>query len=332
MSYSLICTAKGCQFYQKESIPKLESGFLLLEIQKATICGSDYMVLHGSHPYKKYPAILGHEFIGKVINNNGISIFKEQQWVTALSYGYCGYCEYCRVKRYNHCSKKITYNTAGSGGAFSNHMIVHHSSLAFLPDNSDLFVLSEPLSIVIHALNKISITPTTKILIIGAGAMGLLSAITCQETYGACDITFIEKNVSRKNFLIELGFTVVDEQVAVVENKFDVMIVAGGNKLNFSQILKLTVVGGELLFISYFDTISQLDMNTIVRKELKFSGSFLSTLDDLKQAIDILHLSTTTHSKLEKIITKKIHFKELKNHMITGNSDGKVLIESIGYL
>ncbi len=146
MNYSLVCTEKGSQSYQPELRPQLSDGYLLLEVQQATICGSDYMVLHGIHPYKQYPAILGHELVGKVINANGIAAFKEQQLVTALSYGFCGHCEHCNNQRYNHCSKKVTYNTAGSSGAFSKHMIVHHSSLMALPEhsNSNLFVLAEP--------------------------------------------------------------------------------------------------------------------------------------------------------------------------------------------
>ncbi|CAM3642600.1 zinc-dependent alcohol dehydrogenase [Xenorhabdus thuongxuanensis] len=334
MNYSLICIEKDYQSYQQESLSELKPGFLLLEIQQATICGSDYMVLHGNHPYKQYPAILGHEFIGRVTNTNNISRFKDQQLVTALSYGYCGNCELCQIKRYNHCLKKITYNTAGSGGAFSKHMVVHHSSLVSLPDDSDshLFVLAEPLSIVIHAVNKVSIIPTTKILIIGAGAMGQLSAIVCQETYGACDIVFVEKNPTRRDFVAGLGFTTIDEYAALTKNHFDIMIVAGGSQLNFSQILRLMAIGSTILLISYFDTISQFDMNIIVRKELKISGSFLSIPDDLHKAVDILNNATAKRSKLEKIITTKIHFNKLKDYMLTGYSNGKVLIESIGHL
>ncbi|CDG16713.1 zinc-dependent alcohol dehydrogenase [Xenorhabdus doucetiae] len=336
MNYSLICMKKGYQFYQKESPLELKPDFLLLEIQQATICGSDYMVLHGNHPYKQYPAILGHEFVGKIINTNSTSRFKEKQFVTALSYGYCGHCKFCQIKRYNHCLKKITYNTAGSGGAFSKHMVVHHSSLVPLPDNSDsdshLFVLAEPLSIVIHALNKVSIVPTTKILIIGAGAIGQLSALVCQETYSAYEIIFVEKNPARRDFVAGLGFITIDDYSALTENHFDIMIVAGGNQLNFSQILNLMAIGSTILLISYFDTISQFDMNVIVRKELKVSGSFLSTPGDLQQAVGMLNSATTMHSQLEKIITIKIHFNELKDYMLNGNSNGKVLIESIGNL
>lgn len=52
MHYSLICTGKGKQHYAPELSEPVPCDFLRLEVNVATICGSDYMVLQGTHPYK----------------------------------------------------------------------------------------------------------------------------------------------------------------------------------------------------------------------------------------------------------------------------------------
>ncbi|MEI8634926.1 alcohol dehydrogenase catalytic domain-containing protein [Vibrio sp. PP-XX7] len=96
----------------------MDSGYVLVQIKLASICGSDYMVLQKTHPYKKYPAILGHEFVGEVINNGHIENINIGDKVTALSYGFCGKCEACLNPKSKSLPRKITYNTAGNRWSF----------------------------------------------------------------------------------------------------------------------------------------------------------------------------------------------------------------------
>ncbi|MCP1108502.1 alcohol dehydrogenase catalytic domain-containing protein [Serratia nevei] len=96
MFYSLICHDKGHQTYEPETLAPAPTDFMRVEIHKAAICGSDYMVLNQTHPYKQYPAILGHEFIGKIADDDGSGDLKKGLWVTGLSYGSCGACVFCK--------------------------------------------------------------------------------------------------------------------------------------------------------------------------------------------------------------------------------------------
>ncbi|KOY62516.1 hypothetical protein AM629_08055 [Photorhabdus heterorhabditis] len=333
MHYSLVCTGIGKQEYKPEEIQELKECFVLIEVLKATICGSDYMVLHGNHPYKKYPAILGHEFVGKVIDANNTE-FKINDMVTSLSYSYCGKCDKCKKEHYNHCIKKITYNTAGSSGAFTKHMLVHKNSLLTLPVSQDtqLFVISEPLSIVIHAFNKIEINKSSRLLIIGAGAMGLLSSIYYNEFTSGSVLTLIEKNESRRKFAQDMGLNVISDMNMIPNNHFDILVVAGGSGFDINQAMEKITNNSILVLISYFDTNNQIDMNTVVKKEITIKGSFLSNKLDLLKSVEILHKARNTCSPFNKLITEKVQFSELEKYMSNRLSNGKILIDSPGVL
>ncbi|MBW1251838.1 zinc-dependent alcohol dehydrogenase [Pantoea allii] len=336
MFYSLMCHDKRHQTYEPEVIAPAPADFMHIEILKATICGSDYMVLNQTHPYKQYPAILGHEFIGKISDDAGSGDLKKGQWVTGLSYGSCGNCIYCKRGMNNHCLKKVTYNTAGSSGAFTHSMTVHHSSLAPLPPGRTAddyeFVLSEPLSIVVHALDNLDISNDPCLTVIGAGSMGLLSAIFCREVKNIEKVELIDKTPDRCAFAHSLGFSARTDMSDMTPSETDILVIAGGETLNVNDYIGLLRPGAQIVLISYFDTPVVVDMNMIVRKEITLQGSFLSDQKDLAKAIQIIEQSKIKDSRLKEMITDFITFTELSDFMLNKTSKGKVLIDKPGVL
>ncbi|TDS70345.1 L-iditol 2-dehydrogenase [Pantoea sp. PNA 14-12] len=336
MFYSLMCHGKKHQTYEPETLTPAPADFTRIEIFKAAICGSDFMVLNQTHPYKEYPAILGHEFIGKITDEDCAYDLKKGQWVTGLSYGSCGECDYCKRGMDNHCLKKVTYNTAGSSGAFTRTMTVHHRSLAPLPSGRTAddyeFVLAEPLSIVVHALDNLEISHENQLTVIGAGAMGLLSAIFCREVKSVEKVELVDKAAARCAFAHSLGFNASNTMSNVNLSKTDVLVIAGGETLNLNDYIGLLRPGTRVVLISYFDTPVMLDMNLIVRKEITLQGSFLSNPQDLLKAIAIIEQSKKRNSRLKEIITDFITFGELRDFMLTKSSKGKVLIDKLGVL
>lgn len=336
MFYSLMCHGKKHQTYVPEAITSAPPDLTRIEIYKAAICGSDFMVLNQTHPYKEYPAILGHEFIGKIADDDCASGLRKGQWVTALSYGSCGDCDYCKRRMDNHCLKKVTYNTAGSSGAFTHTMTVHHRSLAPLPSGRTAddyeFVLAEPLSIVVHALDNLEISYENQLTVIGAGAMGLLSAIFCREIKNIEKVELVDKAAARCAFAHSLGFNASSSMSDVDLSKTDVLVIAGGETLNVNDYIGLLRPGARVVLISYFDTPVVLDLNLIVRKEITLQGSFLSNPQDLVKAIEIIEQSKKRDSRIKEIITDFISFGELRDFMLTKISKGKVLIDKPGVL
>lgn len=335
MYYSLTCHSKHNQTYEPEAAPFVPAGFLQIEVVKAAICGSDLMVFNQTHPYKQYPAILGHEFIGKIADSAGNSAFRQGQWVTGLSFGFCGNCVSCEQGMSNHCLNKVTYNTAGTSGAFTRTMIAHHSSLLPLPEDTaivDEYVLSEPLSIIVHAMRKATFFSKARVVIIGAGAMGILSAIYCREEMGIASLTLIDNTASRREFVRSLGFDSEETLAGREPDSIDILIIAGGHKLDINNYIASLRPAAQVLLISYFDSESTIDMNILVRKEITLRGSFLSDKRDLATAINILGQAIKKESALKKVITDVIAFSELRDFMLNKNSKGKVLINEPGVL
>ena len=107
---------------------------VLVRVEAAGLCGSDFHIYHGTYP-AKYPLIQGHEFSG-VIEAVGerVSGWQPGQRVTADPNIYCHHCYYCLKDQENMCE-----NAEASGvtrnGAFAEYVAVPASQLYELPDN-----------------------------------------------------------------------------------------------------------------------------------------------------------------------------------------------------
>lgn len=272
---ALVCNGPRDLSYQDTKTPIGGPSDVLVQITAASICGSDLMVLNGNHPYKGYPSILGHEFIGLVIKSKDASFSKGDR-VSGLSYGSCGTCIYCRDGHSNHCVNKTTYSTPGHGGCFSEYMLLNYSSVEKLPQlpDTDTFVLAEPLSVIFRALSnqefRISSEST---LIIGAGPIGLLCALYLRIKNPKMEIFLQEIDSNRINFATKLGFRCAHISNENFKKNYHNLIIAGGRELNLQPIISQLSTRGKIINISYHDQPISLDFNTLVRKEITIRNS-----------------------------------------------------------
>lgn len=161
------------------------------------ICGSDvHYLVHGriADFIVTKPMIIGHEAAG-VVHKVGAAVkhLKVGDRVAIEPGVPCRYCDHCRNGKYNLCPDIVFCATPPYDGNLTRYY-AHAADFCFkLPDHVSMEegALMEPLSVGIHACKRAGVTLGTKVLILGAGPIGLSSLIAAQSM-GADNITITD--------------------------------------------------------------------------------------------------------------------------------------------
>jgi len=224
-------------------IPVPQKGEALLKIKYCGICGSDVQTYTGNQPFADYPRIPGHEFSAEIVeiteNNKGL---KKGMIVTANPYFNCGHCYSCRRGLVNCCEDNQTMGVQRDG-SFAEYITM---PIERIIDGKGLsaqtLALIEPFSIGYHAVNRGKITSTDKVLVFGAGPIGMFAAISAKLRGATVYVT--DMLDSRLQKALDLGIDGVinsktgklDERVKELTqgHGMDVCIEAVGLPENFS--------------------------------------------------------------------------------------------------
>jgi L-iditol 2-dehydrogenase len=166
---------------------------VLVEITAVGVCGSDVHYYDhgriGSHVVRE-PLVLGHESAGRVVAlGEGASKHAVGDRVTLEPGVPCGRCRECRAGRYNLCPDVVFFGTPPIDGAFANFVTIHEDFAFTLPDalSDDVGALMEPLSVGIWACRKAGVSAGDRVLVTGAGPIGLL-AMQVARAFGATQV------------------------------------------------------------------------------------------------------------------------------------------------
>ena len=185
---------------------------VLVEVAAVGVCGSDVHYYEhgriGSHVVRS-PLVLGHESAGRVVAlGAGAAKHAVGDRVTLEPGVPCGRCRECRAGRYNLCRDVRFFATPPFDGAFANFVTIHEDFAFTLPDSvsDEAGALMEPLSVGIWACRKASVAPGDRVLITGAGPIGLL-ALQCALAFGATAVTITDVSDERLELARRLGAT-----------------------------------------------------------------------------------------------------------------------------
>src|SRR3954471_16166593 len=165
-------------------IPPRGDGQVLLRVLRSGMCGTDatewrsgphLFAVDRPHPVSGHvgPLILGHEFIGEVVETGPGSAFAVGDRVAAGAGVWCGECPRCREGRTNLCWRYTTLGLNVDGG-MAEFVAASEQMLAVLPDgiSLDIAALAQPLAVGLHAARRAGVTDGDRVVIIGAGAIG----------------------------------------------------------------------------------------------------------------------------------------------------------------
>ncbi len=291
--------------------PKIKSGWAVVKVSCAGLCGSDIprFKLKGSY---HHPIILGHEFSGVVEDIEENDHIKVGNRVAVVPIIPCGECEGCKKFGAFHC-KNYQYLGSRNDGGFAEYCLVPISNLIKLPDSVDIEIaaLIEPLMVGLHVVHRSKIlenlNPERKVLVIGAGTIGLMVSFWLKEL-GVKNLTIVDIRSMSITLARSMGFADVriPEQIADLENEFDYAFEAAGSQIALMTIIDVlkpkamaTIVGRDT-----HDTLIPLDkFEKILRKELTINGCWGFETEDIPLVLSTL---SKTQIPLNKIITERI--------------------------
>lgn len=255
----------------------------LIKLKSVGICGSDIGAYRGSNPLVSYPRIIGHELAGEVLeigeNSKGIKVGDR---VIVDPYMYCGECYPCSIGRTNCCTDLKVLGVHIHGGMVE--YFTHKSEMLYkVPDNIpwEEVPAAEPLTISLHAIHRTKVKAGEHVVIIGAGAIGLLAALAVK----AYDATPILMDVvdERLNFARELGIdntiNAMDKdaikKIAEITNgrMAEVVIEASGANAAIRNSLDYVSNAGRIALTGWPKVETSLPTNIFTVKELDIVGS-----------------------------------------------------------
>lgn len=282
---------------KRSPLPACGPGELLVRVAYSGICGSDLRTYRGCHPYKRAPAVLGHEFSGTIVAKGAaVHSFEVGQRVVAAAYVGCGECLACRQSEEQLCHNKRALSHQGWQGSFAEYIVLDQRMTFRLPASIDLLrgALVEPLTIGLHALRQAARLQGRTVLIIGSGNIGLATLI-CAKRMGAARIVCTDLGAGAKRTrALQCG---ADHYVDVADGGFpdtiahclgggaDVVLVCSGHDTALHEAVASTRPGGAIIVVSYFDHDIALCINALVRNEITFHCSAMSNADDFHQVL-----------------------------------------------
>ena len=272
--------------------PELHPGMVVLRNRSAGICGSD--LHYYEHGYcaafvPDRPFVLGHELTAEVVAvANDVETIKIGERVTVNPARACGFCEYCKAGRGNLCNKTIMLGSASTipptDGVFAEFVAVRADQCYVLPDGMDdsLGAMMEPLAVAMHAVKRAGVVSGKRVLVTGAGAIGLLVALVA-KAFGAVPVVVSDIVAARRSKAIEIGAdasldpTAPDlrEQVrALAGDGFDCTFEASGSPIALRGTFDLARPGGTIVQIGTLGTADiPIPANMIMNREINFIGS-----------------------------------------------------------
>ncbi|GAB3815880.1 zinc-binding alcohol dehydrogenase family protein [Tessaracoccus terricola] len=279
--------------------PTPAAGEALLKMVYGGVCGSDLASYRGVSPYVSYPRTLGHEFSAEVVevgdNPHGI---RPGMLVTALPYFACGTCRGCRLGKPNACRNNQTMGVQREG-AFSTWFTLPTERIY---DGTGIdpraLALVEPFAISHHAVTQGKVGPGDKVLVFGAGAIGILAAVAARSR-GAeawiADISQEKLDRAVEQFGLDGGLNSAnaDEMSARVAeltggDGFDVTIEAAGAAAAFEAAVEHTATLGRVVEVGVSSQRANFDQTMLQRKELTMVGSRGATAADFAACLALV--------------------------------------------
>lgn len=298
--------------------PIRKPGEALLKVLYGGICGSDLGSYRGTFAYFDYPRIPGHEFSAEIVeideNERGLH---QGMVVTCNPYFNCGHCYSCERGIVNACTSNETMGCQRDG-AFCEYITMPVERIydgKGLPAN--LLCAIEPFCISWHGVSRAHVKPGDKVLIVGAGTIGVLAAIAAKAKGGEvyiADVAQPKLDYAKENF--DVAGTILNASPDAFAkacdeitggNGFDVTIEAVGLPSTFQNCIDAAAFGAHMVLIGVGKQNLDFNFTLLQKKELNVCGSRNALKKDFLELIDLVKAGNVP---LDKVITNEYGFSE----------------------
>lgn len=317
MKYLLLTDPYKLSIEERE-IPEVKDNTVLIKIECCGFCGTDFLIYNGDFPVH-YPYSPGHEYVGKVVEiGKSVTGILRGDKVTVDPNFHCDTCFYCRRGEINLCENQKT--KVKSNGGFAEYVVVPASLVYKIPENisSSEAIFIETISCCLHAIDKAEINAGEKVLILGAGAVGLIMLQLVKRI--ASKVFISEPMENKRKIALELGADIainpMSEDITSIikketnEHGIDKIIDCSGKIEAVKNSIKMLKRGGTLVLSALYPKLAELQINPmeILQNEITIKGSFLNPFT-YSRSIDIL---SNNKIKVKQLITHRFKLNEIE--------------------
>lgn len=280
-------------FLETKTLGDLDPNEIRVQMIYAGVCGTDIHLLE-TNPDTGYtkcsaPAlipetgrVLGHEGVGKVLAiGQNVQHLNIGDYVALESIIVCHYCHPCRKGNFNQClnAKLLGMEKDGIFGSIVDIPgMLAYNITNYVQNEQDLqaFACIEPAGVAYLACENAQIKPSHRILIFGAGPIGLLTALMSKEIFGAVEVHLVEPVNFRRQFAKKWADQVYDTKELWTNNseKFDIIIEASGNLNNINAIFRQINPNGHVILLARSGEALLLDaIDHMITNQISMTGS-----------------------------------------------------------
>ncbi len=285
-------------------LPKQENDDVLIKVMASGICGTDIHIFRGGY-MGEYPLIPGHEFSGLVeAVGSAVTRFQPGDRVTVEPNIACDNCPNCLNNRQNFCQNWTAIGVTRPGGMAQYTTAPEKAvfKIGEIPFEYGAFM--EPLSCVLHGVTRLQPEIASRIVIFGAGPIGIL-LLQVLSLKGAAEITVVDRNPLRVEFALKIGADSTTTSLTDLPHKeYDLVVDATGAISMMNRTIEFVRHGGKVLLFGVPPSGEKINLDAfaIFRKGLTILSSFTS-LRNSYQALDLLKHKRIS---LEGLISHKL--------------------------
>jgi len=288
-----VCSEPGKLLTEDRPIPVRGPDEVLIRVRRVGVCGTDYHIFRGKQPYLSYPRLIGHEFSGEVVEAPSHSQLGPGDRVAVMPYLSCGVCVACRKGKTNCCTR-LEVLGVHRDGALTEYVSV---PAGFVVDTNQLSfdeaAMIEFLSIGAHAVRRADVAAADRVLVVGAGPIGLAATAFC-KLRGA-QLTIVDSRDDRLEFArtalfadhtVTLGEQTREKLAAVSgDDFFDVVFDATGNPQAMETGFSYVAHGGRYALISVVSADIRFSDPDFHKRETTLLACRNATLEDFATVV-----------------------------------------------
>ncbi|MHB8578103.1 MAG: zinc-dependent alcohol dehydrogenase [Dehalococcoidia bacterium] len=280
---SAVWVANNVLGVQDVAVREPGPGEVLVRIRACGICGSDLHAFHMSTPRRSMPGIgPGHELAGEVVGlGPGVAGPSIGTHVAMLAGTVCGECASCRRGQEQRCSKLRIAGGSYPGG-MGEFFMAQAGFVYPVPEDMpwEIAALSEPCAISLHALKRAKLARGQRVLVLGAGAIGLFATLVAKDA-GAGAIGVTARYQHQREVALSLGATHVFEPDEVRAGApaagmgWDIVVeTVGGTAPTLQQAIDAVATGGAIALVGIHTAPQQINTWRVFFNELTIVGAF----------------------------------------------------------
>jgi (R,R)-butanediol dehydrogenase / meso-butanediol dehydrogenase / diacetyl reductase len=281
--------------------PAPAAGEVVLEVTRAAICGTDAAEWDHGPILCRPGVVLGHEFIGRVVDRGSeVSALEAGDRVVSGAGISCGRCRWCLIGRTNLCAEYRTLGLQVDGGLAE--LVTSPAAICRrVPDacDDDSAAMAQPLAVALHAVSRVAQTPDEAVAIIGTGGIGsfIVAAASSRATDGRVVAIDIDDERLRTAAALGADATVNasghDLGQLLLELTdgagFDVVIESSGAPHAPAAAIAGACRGGRVLLVGLHAEARPLALTPMILREVDVFTSVAHVCDtDIPAALELL--------------------------------------------